>query len=96
LTTGPALLAFSSRFGFGLRCARPLSSWGTGAWSFLADAGAARTLGSRAARADSSAHTRLATDTAEQTGLGLFNDFDFRVIAVYAQVGEGSVSRLFD
>jgi hypothetical protein len=96
LTTGSALLAFSSWFGFGLRRSRPISSRGTGARALFAATGTARALGSWSTRTNTRSHPRLAADAAEETGLGLFNNFDLRVVAVDAQVGEGSVRCFFD
>jgi hypothetical protein len=59
-------------------------------------AGTTRTLGSRSARANTSSHSSFTSNATEQSRLGLFDDFDFSVIAMYAEVGECSIGRLFN
>jgi len=55
-----------------------------------------RSLRSWSARTYSGSHSSFATNSTEQTGFGLFDYFDFGVIAMNAKVGERSVRRLFD
>ena len=59
-------------------------------------AGSARALRARTARTNSCSHASFAANSTEESGLGLLNHFDFGVVAVDAQVGEGTVRRLFD
>jgi hypothetical protein len=96
LTTGTGLFAVSPRFRFTFRSAWLLASRSVRSWSLLATAGASRTLGSRPARTNSSSYPSFASNATEQSRLGLFDDFDFSVVAMYAEVGEGAIGRLFD
>jgi hypothetical protein len=73
-----------------------LITWPSGTRSVVAPSGTTRTLWSWSARANSGSHASFTSDASEQTRLGLFDYFDFCVIAMDAKVGEGSVCRFFD
>jgi len=49
-----------------------------------------------AARTNTRSNSSFASDATEQPSLGLLNNFDLSVVAMYAEVGEGSIGRLFD
>jgi hypothetical protein len=96
LTAGRGLLTVASGFGLGSRSSWSVVTWCARARSFFAGTCSTRTLRSWTARANARAHSSFSSDTTKKARLGLFNYFDLRVVAVYTQVGEGSVGRLFD
>jgi hypothetical protein len=96
LTASSDFLTFTPRFRFAPRRTRLVTARCVGAWSLFTAAGTARPLGSWAARANAGSHAGLAADATEQSGLGLFDDFDFSVIAVNTEVSEGTIGCLFD
>jgi hypothetical protein len=67
-----------------------------GTWSFFTPARSARALGSRSTRADSSSHPSFSAHATEESGLRLFKYFDLGVVAVDPQMGEGTISGLFN
>jgi hypothetical protein len=96
LSARATLLAFAPWFSVVSRRARRLASRWAGAWSVVTSAGSARSLGAWSARADASSHPGLAFDATKHPGLGLFDHFDFGIIAVDAEVGESPIGRLFN
>ena len=62
----------------------------------LSLAGSTRALGAWSARTNASSHPASPRTRPNSPGLGLFDYFNFGVVAVHTQVGEGSVRRLFN
>jgi hypothetical protein len=96
LTTGRGLLAVTSWFGFGSGSSWPVVSGSAGPWPLFTRAGSTRTLRAGTARANAGPNSGFAANATEEAGPWLFNYFDLRVVAVHAQVDEGSIGRLFD
>jgi hypothetical protein len=96
LTVCRGLFPITSRFGFTPWSAGLLAARSVRTGSLLTTAGAARTLGPRAARTDAGSNASFTANATKQSRPGLFDDFDFGVVAMHAEVGEGSIGRLFD
>jgi hypothetical protein len=96
LRTGRGLLAVASGLSLGSRSSRSVVSRAAGSRSLFTSAGSTRALRTRTAWTNARTHAGFTADSTKQAGLRLFDYFDLRVVAVHTQMGEGSVSRLFD